>query len=81
MIGPTYCGHTHTEQFWIILLHMTVANYMPVVRQQIEVESELQSLQARLDDMTEKYSRAMAERDKAESAPLHDIRVRVQMAI
>lgn len=47
----------------------------PVVCQQIEFESELQSLQARLDDMTDKYSRAMAERDKVETAPLHDIRV------
>lgn len=55
---------------------MTIAKYTPVFRQQIEVESELQSLQARLNDMTEKYSRAMAERDKVDSAPIHDIRVR-----
>lgn len=61
---------------------MTIAIYTPVVRQQIEVESELQSLQARLDDMTDKYSRAMADRDKVDSsAPLHDIRVRVYLAI
>lgn len=55
---------------------MTIAIFSPVVCSQIEVESELESLQARLDDMTEKYSRAMAERDKVDSAPLHDTRVR-----
>lgn len=43
---------------------------------QIEVDSELQSLRARLDDMTEKYSRAVAEREKVDSAPLQEVRVR-----
>ncbi len=44
---------------------------------QIEAESELQSLQARLDDMTEKYSRAVAEQETAvDSAPALEERVR-----
>lgn len=43
---------------------------------QIEVESELQSLKAQLDDMTEKYSRAIAEQETVDSAPLREERVR-----
>lgn len=43
---------------------------------QIEAESKLQSLQARLDDMTEKYSRAVAEQETVDSAPVLEERVR-----
>jgi len=43
---------------------------------QIEVESKLQSLQARLDDMTDKYARAVAEQDSVDGALLREERVR-----
>lgn len=43
---------------------------------QIEVESELQSLRARLENMTEKYNRAAAARDKVDRAPTQEARVR-----
>lgn len=53
----------------------TPANYAFFCAQ-IEAESELQSLQARLDDMTEKYHRAVAEQETVDSAPLREERVR-----
>ncbi|CAM9362196.1 unnamed protein product, partial [Pylaiella littoralis] len=46
--------------------------------QKIEVESELQSLKAQLDDMTEKYSRAIAEQETVDSAPLREERERAK---
>ncbi|CAM9516260.1 unnamed protein product [Ectocarpus sp. 4 AP-2014] len=49
--------------------------------QKIEAESELQSLQARLDDMTEKYSRAIADQETVDSAPLREERERAKQEL
>ncbi|CAM9946286.1 unnamed protein product [Ectocarpus sp. 12 AP-2014] len=49
--------------------------------QKIEAESELQSLQARLDDMTEKYSRAVADQETVDSTPLREERERAKQEL
>ncbi|CAM9091191.1 unnamed protein product [Ectocarpus fasciculatus] len=49
--------------------------------QKIEAESELQSLQARLDDMTEKYSRAIADQETVDSGPLREERERAKQEL
>ncbi|CAM9302587.1 unnamed protein product [Scytosiphon promiscuus] len=46
--------------------------------QKIEAESEVQSLQARLDDMAAKYSRAVAEKGTVDSEPLREERERAK---
>ena len=43
---------------------------------QIEVENELQSLRAQVDEMSVKYSAAVAERASVDNAKLEEARVR-----
>ncbi|CAB1113082.1 unnamed protein product [Ectocarpus sp. CCAP 1310/34] len=49
--------------------------------QKIEAESKLQSLQARLDDMTEKYSRAIADQETVDSTPLREEQERAKQEL